>query len=488
VVNSKIRLLNASGGIPHREALNMGNNAHGNKSNIYEDAISQFPFLNGYTHILRVFERSQNTQRGSIVSEVQNAFDQIKEKIPWLGGHVAAINGRVQSVAWPSDITPNFVIRKDADDVLPSLSDIIAADGPVSMFPGEHIVPCPGLPAPHGITGRPVPVAMLSVVFLRGGLLLLTSLHHQIGDAAALITLWDLLAAVMNGDPDPIPKEVVAQANRDRTRVIPLLQPDEPAKDYRHLLRPKGFTPRPPPPTVWCAFRIPLASLSRIKKLVGGPESPGWDPEVSYISRNDALSAFAWQRISTVRLANGRRPEQLSKFGRAVDLRGAVGVPKTYMGQMIGHAATRLPLGEIAAAPLTRLACALRRSLDDATTEWAVRSYATFVAKHDKRELMYGGVYDPDVDIGASSMFRMEEGYRPIRMGILGESKMFRKPVVTPIPGCMYFFPSDNERDMQLVLCMTRGDLAGLVRDAEWSRYIGCIDVDRARDVKTAKL
>jgi hypothetical protein len=443
-----------------------------NDYNFYQDAISQFPFLNGYTHILRVFDCSQDTARDHIVSEVQSAFDQIKERIPWLGGHVATINGVVQSIPWPSDSLPSCVQRKDADDVLPSFADIMEAGGPVSMFPGEHIVPCPGLPAPHGITGQPVPVAMLSVIFLRGGLLLLTTLHHQFMDAAALSILWDLLAAVMNGDPDAIPDGTIEQANRDRTRVIPLLRPDEPVKDYSHLLRPEGFALCPPPPTVWCTFRIPLATLPQIKELAGSRDSPGWDPDISYISRNDALSAFAWQRISIIRLANGRRPNQISKFGRAVDLRRAVGVPDTYMGQMIGHAATRLSLGEVAAAPLARLACALRRNLEDATTEWAVRSYATFVARHDKNKLLYGGVYNPDLDIGASSMFRMEQGYRPIRMGILGESKMFRKPDVAPIPGCMYFFPSDNDQDMQLVLCMTREDLAGLVKDTEWSKYI----------------
>lgn len=466
----------------------MGNDTQKDNSNLYQDAISQFPFLNGYTHLLRVFECSQNTQRGHIVSEVQSAFDRIKEKIPWLGGHVATINGAVQSVPWPSDSPPNCVLRKDADHVLPSFSDLMAAGGPLSMFPGEHIVPCPGLPAPHGITGRPVPVTILSVIFFRGGLHVLTSLHHQMGDATAMSTLWNMLAAVMNGGPDPIPKETVVQANRDRTRIIPLLGPDEPAKDYSHLLRPEGFAPKPPPPTIWCVFRVPLATLPEIKELVGGPNSPGWDPDIPYISRNDALSAFAWQRISIARLANGRRPEQSSKFGRAVDVRGAVGVPDTYMGQMIGHAATRLLLGEVATAPLARLACALRRTLDDATTEWAVRSYATFVATHDKDRLMYGGVYNPDVDIGASSMFRIEEGYRPIRLGILGQSTMFRKPDVAPIPGCMYFFPSDNERDMQLVLCMTREDLTRLVKDTEWSRYIECVDVDRARDIRAAKL
>ena len=289
----------------------------------------------------------------------------------------------------------------------------------------------------------------------------------------------------MSGNENPIPRETMAQANCDRSHVIPLLGPDEIVKDYSHLLRPQGFVLGPRPPTVWCIFQIQLSSIPKIKELVGNPSSLGWDHEIPYISRNDALSAFAWQRISIVRLANGRCFDQVSKFGRAVDLRKFMNVPDTYMGQMIGHAATRFSLGEVATAPLARLACALRRDLNDATTPWAVRSHATFVAKNDKKNLLYGGVYNPDVDVGASSIFRMEQGYRPIRLGPLGESKMFRKPDVAPIPGCMYFFPSDNEKNMQLVLCMTPDELAGLVEDQVWSSYIECVDVARARRYKS---
>ncbi|KAF2235732.1 hypothetical protein EV356DRAFT_94821 [Viridothelium virens] len=448
--------------------------------NIYQESISQFPFLNGYTHFVRVFEVSQTTPRQSLVAALQDAFDQVKAKIPWLDGHVRTVDGVMKSVPWPRGARANCVRRKDADDLLPSFADIMTAGGPISMFPGDVLTPWPALPAPHGITDDLVPVAVLTAVFIRGGLILVVTTHHVLFDAAAIFTLWDLLATVMNGNPDPIPAATVVQANRDRTRVIPLLRPNEPCKDFSHLLRPADFVPRAPPPTRWCVFRIPLAKIAELKADIGGPGSVGWDPAVRYISRNDALSAFAWQRICAVRIANGRAGSRVSKFGRAVDMRPALDIPKTYMGQMIGHAATRLPLQEVAIAPLARLACLLRRDLAEARTAWVLRSYATFVARTPKERLLYGGVYDAEVDVGASSIYRMEEGYRPMRMGVLGTSRMFRKPDAISIPSCMYFFPSDNERDMQLMLCMTSDDLAGLVRDPEWSKYIECVDIARA--------
>ena len=133
---------------------------------LHLDAISQFPFLNGYTHMLRVFEATEEKSRDYIATEVQNAFEYIKSKIPWLGGQIVVVNGLAQIAPWPSGAHPNEVIRKDSDGVLSSFTEIMAAGGPISMFPGERIVPCPGLPAPHGINGRPIPVAILPLVFI----------------------------------------------------------------------------------------------------------------------------------------------------------------------------------------------------------------------------------------------------------------------------------------------------------------------------------
>jgi hypothetical protein len=118
------------------------------------------------------------------------------------------------------------------------------------------------------------------------------------------------------------------------------------------------------------------------------------------VSENDIFSAFAWQRLCAVRVANGQRPERSSKLGRAIDGRMALGVPLTYMGHMVCHALVRLPLGQGAKLPLPQIAQVLRRELNQANTPWSIRRFATFMAREpDTSSLLYGGTHDARADL-----------------------------------------------------------------------------------------
>ncbi|KAI1205137.1 uncharacterized protein F4807DRAFT_444146 [Annulohypoxylon truncatum] len=435
---------------------------------IYQDVLSQFPFLNGYTHTLRAFETSQATSREAIVADLQTALDELRSKIPWLANQVVTVDAGpgtsnfITSAPWPASAPPNNVVRADHDADFPPLSSILASGGPMSTFGPANLVPCPGLPHPHGLS--PIPILIIRAVFITGGVLVVLSAHHNMVDGTGLMQLWDHMATLMNGDS--LSPKALQWANADRTRVVPLLRPNELVKDYSHLLRPNPWPLGPPPETIWRGFTVSRSALAEIKDRAS-PQTEG-----AFVSTDDALSAFCWQRICAVRLSSGRcHATQLSKFGRAVNARRAVGLPDTYLGQMVVHATTRLPLGDVVAKSVAELAGMLRRDLEDARTEWSVRSCATFMAGvPDKSKLLYGGLYNPATDIGGSSLLTW--GSRPFRMGALGESRMFRKPDGPRIPGCMYFFPSDNEREMQLVLCLTREDLHGLSRDTEWDYFV----------------
>ncbi|KAI0893397.1 hypothetical protein F4806DRAFT_476846 [Annulohypoxylon nitens] len=438
------------------------------KYEIYQDVLSQFPFLNGYTHLLRAFETSSTTPREAIIEDIQRALDELRTSIPWLADQVITVDAGpgtsdfIRSAPWPASAPANNVVRADHDDDFPPLSSLLASGGPVSSFDPTNLVPCPGLPHPHGLS--PIPIFIVRAVFITGGVLVVMSAHHNMVDGTGLMQLWNHMATLMNGNS--LSDEAIRWANADRTKVVPLLRPGEPAKDYSHLLRPNPWPLGPPPETIWRGFTVSRSALIDIKDRAS-PEAEG-----AFVSTDDALSAFCWQRICAVRLSTGRcKSTQLSKFGRAVNARRAVGLPDTYLGQMVVHATTRLPLGDVVAKPIAELAGMLRRDLEEARTEWSVRSCATFMAGvPDKSKLLYGGLYNPATDIGGSSL--LSWGARSFRMGSLGESKMFRKPDGPRIPGCMYFFPSDNDREIQLVLCLTREDLDELSRDPEWGYYV----------------
>lgn len=441
---------------------------------IYQDVITQLPSLNGYSHIARFFETAPHIPRDAIVDDIQVALDTLTSKIPFLGHQVVLRDGgpgassRITSEPWPTTAPPNRVVRADKDAELPSLRAFLSTAGGLDAT--KDVIPFPCLPERHGLDL--VPVFAVRIVFIRGGAIVILSGHHNMLDGLGTLQLFDYLATLMSGDA--ISEEAIAAANTDKTRVLPLLQYGEPIKDCSYLWRPDPWPLPPPPKTEWRVF---YTSREAVAQLRAEADSSSFD---------DALTAFCWQRITAVRFASGRvRASQCSKFGRAVSGRGVLGLDSTYLGHMMIHAITRLPIGEVVRVPLASLARQLRQDLDEARTEWNVRSYATFLAGvADKTKLLYGGITNPRTDLGGTSLLPFAFR-RPVTMGSkLGMARMFRKPQGVPIPACMYFLPADNDTgDVQILLCLAPEELDALVDDEQWKRHVramgGQVDVPK---------
>lgn len=451
---------------------------------IYQDAITQWPSLNGYTHIVRVFATPATISRLSIIVAMQTAFDELRFRIPWLGHQVITTDAGpgasrfIKSAPWPASAPPNRVVSSEKANTFPSLKSILASGG--GFVESEELVPCPGLPEPHSLD--PAPVMGIRVVFVEGGAMVILSAHHNMIDGWGIMQLWEHLATLICGSK--IPEAHVQAATADRARVVPLLLPGEPAKDYWHLMRPDPWPlPAPPENTEWRLFQLSRSALVEMKAIAtkttdttshAGSQSTALLP-TPQVSLDDALTALCWQRISAVRLASGRvLPEQVSKLGRAVSGREAMGLNPAYLGHIVLHAATRLPIKRAANSPLSELARQLRLDLEEAKTEWSVRSCATFMAGvPDKSKLIYGGITNPRTDVGVTSLLSWARRSRPYRMGILGDSKMMRKPQGAQIPGCLYLLPSDDQTsEIQILLCLPREDLVDLAMDSCWRGYM----------------
>ncbi|KAL4997561.1 hypothetical protein BDV10DRAFT_169512 [Aspergillus recurvatus] len=195
------------------------------------------------------------------------------------------------------------------------------------------------------------------------------------------------------------------------------------------------------------------------------------------LSENDVICALLWQRVTTVRLARGDfTPGTMTRFSRAIDGRNAIGIPFTYMGHLVYHAVTRLTMGEAAEQPLGRVAQALRRELTAANTAWAVRSYATFLAREsDRSALLYGGEHNPNTDLGATSSIvsmgdARDGATMPTSWGKLGTLQFIRRPRTTPLPGSLTVQPTER-RAVPLLVCLPQEDLEGLKKDVVWRQY-----------------
>jgi hypothetical protein len=163
---------------------------------------------------------------------------------------------------------------------------------------------------------------------------------------------------------------------------------------------------------------------------------------------------------------------------RTIGGRAAVGVPITYMGHLTYFSVSQLPMGQVASLPLSTIAQTLRREFSATNTTWAIRSYATFLAReHDKSRLVYAGLQNLDTDLGttafiASQSTRQEDSSAmPHDFGsVLGRLKYTRRPNSTPLPGGITVCPVESGA-IPLLLCMPEADLEGLKKDSQWRRF-----------------
>ncbi|KAM0279894.1 hypothetical protein ACHAQH_004334 [Verticillium albo-atrum] len=434
----------------------------------FQDVMSQFPALNGHTQLVLGFRLADGTTPEVVGNTLRAAFDKLATKISWLGGQVLK-ESLLKPAPWPADAPANDVVRlKDCTALMPSMAELLDKGVPISTLDAKIVSPFPGLGLGHQLI-PPVPIVALQANLIRGGLLLTMCFHHIVMDGTAVVQFIQLLALVLDGGD--VPTSHVEQANRDRSRVVPLLSRSEPLKDYRDLRRPPGFTyPAVESPPRWCYFMMPTAALKALVRL----SSKSTSSTAPLLSENDVLCAFCWQRISAARLARRSptlKPETMSKFSRAVDGRLAMGVPFSYMGHMVYHASVRLPLQHLASSPLAIIAQALRSALNAANNEWTVRSYATFVAREpDKSALLYGGVTDPNTDLGATSTLAGEGGWPQSFGPLLGKCCFLRRPYTTPITGSISISPVEGDL-IPLGLCLPEADLELLKADREWKKY-----------------
>ncbi|KAI1134068.1 hypothetical protein F5Y05DRAFT_400036 [Hypoxylon sp. FL0543] len=459
-----------------KSAREPANNMNVEDEELYQDVVSQFPFLNGYTNLVYGFRLASDTSRDAVVTAIRAAVDKITDQIPWLSHQVIAVSRGpgtsdiLKLAPWPADSPANEIVRvKDCDELVPSMAQLSSAGVPVGMLDGKILAPWPSLPQHHGIVG-PVPVIALQANFIRGGLILNFSAHHTIIDGTGIAQLARLVALALNGDE--IPASYIEQANRDRSRVVPLIPHGDPVKDHDYLRRPPDWVPSAPAsPPKWCAFKLPVPALTALMKLAYSPSQ--------LVSENDVICAFYWQRLSAVRLARGFSADTVTKFSRTIDGRGAVGVPFSYMGHLVYHASVRLAMGQVASAPLSTVAQALRRELHATNTTWAVRSYATFLAREpDKSCLLYGGVHNPNTDIGSTSTIISvgdslnTSSTMPAAWGpLLGGVRFLRRASVTPIPGSFSFSTIENGA-IPIGVCLPEEDLEGLKKDQAWKQYM----------------
>ncbi|OTB00231.1 hypothetical protein M426DRAFT_66285 [Hypoxylon sp. CI-4A] len=441
------------------------------------DVVGQLPFLKTYSHLLLVFPLSDELRDGAI-ERLQSSALKLTEAFPWLAAKV--VNKRISPgnsgvfelepcSLWSA---PDSILRvRDCSDLCPSFDQLVEARGPATMLNGDTLGPRSAFPQSYQETeDNPAPVIAFQANLIQGGLLLDCAAQHNFIDMSGIEQCFNLLATGM-GDVS-FSSEAIERGNMDRRNILPLLRPGEPMKDHTSFMKPPSSHLTPPPaepdsPFSWCYFRFSAGRLAELKVLAASSEG---NYPISYISTNDALTAFCWQRVILTRLNRRQTPHAHAKILRAVDTRKTMGVPKGYMGDLVTISNSVATFQEIADASLPKIASILRNDLNHVNTRDYIRSYATFVARTaDKSNIVYGGQWNPDTDIGSSSWSRLQ--LSRINFGSLGKPVLVRRPTFGPLRSNIYFMPQTISGDIDALICFNEEDMKGLMADPQWNLF-----------------
>jgi hypothetical protein len=450
------------------------------------DNIGQLSLLKKYTHILLCFPVQEKTSHELITEALQKAALELTSTFPWLAAKVINTGGGVGNsgvfklAPRPQFAPPNTIVRvKDFSGMCPSYAGIIKARGPFRMLDEKLLGPCIAFPEihPESTGSDPACVIAIQANFIQGGLLLDAATQHNFINGNGLLQCMRLLAKAMRSEE--FSEVEIEQGNRDRRTLIQLLKPTESMLDHSHMKRlPLPATskqtqslPAPTKPSAWCCFRFPGSKLIQLKHVVNTDlEISAPKGSISFVSTNDALSGILWKCLSAVRLSHRQRPDDFSKFSRALDARRAMQVPKEYRGQMGYNATCRLTFHELEKASLGQICALLRETVQTVNNEYSVRSWATFIANEPgKSTIMFGGMFNPATDVWLSSLAHAE--LYSVGFGVLGKPELVRRPNFTPLESVVYFWRQTEAGDINVLMCLNDTEVQGLKVDREWMSY-----------------
>ncbi|RPA78298.1 putative trichothecene 3-O-acetyltransferase [Ascobolus immersus RN42] len=449
------------------------------------DILAQRPGRFIYTQIALCYPTADDstTTRDGIITTLKSGLERLSASFPWVAGQVIQdMTGVPEGSTGVFKIKPYkptpllFIKNLAADDPsFPTYAEMKEAGFPMRMFKEEVV--CPRGTLKEGFSDPSLagvdPALLIQVNIVQGGLILSVCAEHHVVDATGHGIIMDLLDKACHATPFT-PDELSA-VNLDRTNIIPLLPMD---KFDPSVLRPKPpitLSPAPSPPAsaspptpnpslTWHHLHFPPTSLDSLKSLAS-TNLPATTP---YITTDDALTAFIFQRILASRL-HRLPPDTPTTLIRAVNVRPYFPViPALYPGMIINSTLTTFPLADGAAAPLSALAAPLREAVQKETSTLArdTSTFATLLSISKDKTLGGAASFDADKNVMLSSWTKMGCYELDFALG-LGKPEAVRRPSFeSPFGGVVYFLPMDGEGGIDVVAAV-RGDEGEVLRGDE---------------------
>lgn len=448
------------------------------------DIFGQQPSLNLYTQICLCFSISDPSVRPTIVTRLNHGLQRLSASFPWLSGDlIHEGSGEDDSGVFKIQSTGNHLQLKFKElgyDSIINMETLRQARFPFSLLDENVIAPRKTVPGgPGGPAPYPAPVFMVQATFIEGGMLLTLNGHHQTRDMTGQGQVIYLFSKACGREP--FTDEELSSGNLAGADLVPLLdhsgQLEASSKLDRQIAKPalsqsttnNSTTYLPPPPScTWAYFIFSGNALAELKAIAAAEKAPS----VSFISTDDALSAFVWQSIIRIRL-HRLKPAAATTLARAVDVRGHLGIPKAYPGLIQNMTFHKSTVKDLAEDKLGTVTSRLRAAVDPETSSLAHDTRALATVLHhsrDKSSVSFVADIDPSTDIMLSSWAKLNCYDLDFNIG-LGKPEAVRRPQFVPYECLIYLMPKKPNGEIAVGLCLRDGDMKLLRDDRTFNKF-----------------
>jgi hypothetical protein len=431
-----------------------------------------------YTVVILGFAEQPGSSREKVMASLDSSALRLLSVYPFLAGQVvkrgktSTNSGTYEIIPYPPHDNKSPVRRKDCDELLPSYEDIQKADAPFSMLDGDILSPMKGMGYQYD-ENTELPVFIVQANFVKGGLLLCFASMHNALDMNGQGILMKMFATAARGEE--FDAALIAAGNQDANTIVPLLQPGEEGLTHENMRRPSTLSitrgtsspvPRPEP-APWNYWRFSPDALAELKKIASSGRS--------WVSTNDAITAFFMQRLTALRVAAGRlAPEEDIHCFRAVDGRRMLRPPvhEGYLGHLVAISETTWNTAQdLVESLLADVALDIRESLKT-VDDHHIRSLATLIhSTEDKTTIFYGVNKKARRDLLVSSWTQLQWLSECSFGPDVGSPDFVRRARLSDLPDLVYLMPKNRKGEMALAVSLFHEDFVDLLNDPKWREY-----------------
>ncbi|KAL8846762.1 MAG: hypothetical protein Q9221_008168 [Calogaya cf. arnoldii] len=427
--------------------------------------------------MLLCFPIQDNSRRSEVIQLLRQASTDLVKAVPILAGQVenhkdASTNVQTSGTCRvvPYDHPDGSNVRvKILDDFVP-YDKLREAQAPATMLDATKLAPMKGLPDLYGDSDE-TPVFIIQANFIPGGLVVCFTGMHNAMDATGLGQLIKLFATLCRGEE--LSAADLAVANVDRAKLDFALKPGQtqmkhPELGHKTDVEAQHKDATKAPASVWSYLHISASKLAELKH----EGSRDLTSDSSWVSTNDALTAWLWRVVLRIRSANIDMSKD-SVLLRAIGGRRALDPPMpNYLGNIVTCPELKLSIKTVTESSLSKISLSVRERTNTINDHY-VRSMATLIASEPDKSNLVFGFEAPDRGLMISS-WASAPAYEDFGK-LLGRADFVRRPS-SPWPGMIYIMPKRLDGSLDVAVGLPEDDMLRLKNDDQVkavATYIG---------------